>query len=179
MEDWMARQGVDSRSLPTSTLLVVFVFGLLGFIVACRGTTNTAVTPESGASTSSAVPTANPDIGLQAETFDATTAAELPPAAPATTTANPDTSMTTTEGVAPLESVPPQSQPTLSTPTALVPPATDPAATATPTPTRKVGYNVGEQAPDFVLRSVTGETYSVSEVVGSGKSVLLYFFATW
>ena len=52
-------------------------------------------------------------------------------------------------------------------------------ATATAVPMRKVGYKVGERAPDFTLQAVTGETYTISEIVASGKSVLLYFFASW
>ena len=43
----------------------------------------------------------------------------------------------------------------------------------------KVGYKVGERAPDFTLHAVTGETYTLSEIVATGKSVLLYFFASW
>ena len=70
-----------------------------------------------------------------------------------------------------------QTKPSVST--TPLPSASVPADTSTVAPIRKVGYNVGEQAPDFVLHSVTGETYTVSEVVASGKSVLLYFFASW
>ena len=58
-------------------------------------------------------------------------------------------------------------------------PTAKPQPTATPVPARKIGYKVGEQAPDFSFHAVDGRTYTISEVVASGKAVLLYFFASW
>ena len=54
-----------------------------------------------------------------------------------------------------------------------------PAPTATAVPQRRVGSAVGDLAPDFTVRTVTGETVVLSEVLAQGKSVLLYFFASW
>ena len=72
------------------------------------------------------------------------------------------------------------------------PPTPTPQPTATPVPTEtpvppppateppslKVGYNVGEMAPDFELTTIDGETLSLSDFRGSSP-VLLYFYATW
>ena len=70
-------------------------------------------------------------------------------------------------------------------PTPTPPPTATPAPTATPVPppateapSLKVGYNVGEMAPDFELTTIDGETLSLSDFRGSSP-VLLYFYATW
>jgi len=39
------------------------------------------------------------------------------------------------------------------------------------------GVPVGSVAPDFELKTVTGESYRLSDL--RGKAVLLNFFATW
>ncbi len=53
------------------------------------------------------------------------------------------------------------------------------APVAIAVPARKIGYKVGEQAPDFTLFSVDGKIHTISDATASGKSVLLYFFASW
>ena len=80
---------------------------------------------------------------------------------------------------------PPPDTPTPE-PTATPPPTATPVPTDTPepppppteAPSLKVGYNVGEMAPDFELTTIDGETLSLSDFRGSSP-VLLYFYATW
>lgn len=48
-----------------------------------------------------------------------------------------------------------------------------------PVTDRRVGSSVGDLAPDFTVETVDGETVTLSELRGQGKSVLLYFFASW
>ena len=52
------------------------------------------------------------------------------------------------------------------------------AAEPTPAPSLKVGYEVGEMAPDFELTTIDGEMVSLSDFRGDSP-VLLYFYATW
>ena len=49
--------------------------------------------------------------------------------------------------------------------------------TTTPVPTAPVGIQVGMQAPDFTLRTLTGESFNLYEQ--RGKPVFLNFWATW
>ena len=56
--------------------------------------------------------------------------------------------------------------------------------TVAPTPTvvstpRAIGGQVGNQAPAFTLTLADGTTATLNSLVTPGKSLLLYFFATW
>ena len=92
-----------------------------------------------------------------------------------------DVPATTTEENLTAPQIPPVSTPSSAiTPNVqILPPTAIPQPTATPEPARKIGSKVGEQAPDFTFHAVDGRTYTISEVVASGKAVLLYFFASW
>ena len=68
-------------------------------------------------------------------------------------------------------------QATLSAPVALET-AQAPVPTLMPTP-RATGGEVGNQAPAFSLTLADGTTATVGSLVTPGKSLLLYFFATW
>ena len=52
------------------------------------------------------------------------------------------------------------------------------AAESTSAPSLKVGFEVGEMAPDFELTTIDGEMVSLSDFRGDSP-VLLYFYATW
>ena len=92
-----------------------------------------------------------------------------------------DIKTSTTEENVTAPQIPPLATPSsAATPNVqILPPTAIPQPTATPVPARKIGYKVGEQAPDFSFHAVDGRTYTISEVVASGKAVLLYFFASW
>ncbi len=64
--------------------------------------------------------------------------------------------------------VPPVTQPVP------LPPATTPLP---PAPTIPIGVSIGNLAPDFQLRTLTGDNISLSSL--RGKPVLINFWATW
>ena len=115
-----------------------------------------------------------------------TKAATAAPTIRAPTAVAASSATATPDPPAPTDTPPP---PPTDTPT---PPTPTPQPTATPVPTDtpvpppppteppslKVGYNVGEMAPDFELTTIDGETLSLSDFRGSSP-VLLYFYATW
>ena len=43
----------------------------------------------------------------------------------------------------------------------------------------KIGTNVGERVPEFIMRLTDRSTASSADLVTEGKPVFLYFFATW
>ena len=64
-------------------------------------------------------------------------------------------------------------------PTAAPRPTAIPTPRPTATPNIPIGHNVGQRAPDFSVTAVDGNSYTLSDITASGKSVLIYFFATW
>lgn len=50
---------------------------------------------------------------------------------------------------------------------------------AAPEPGLAVGHSVGDLAPDVTAETISGESFTLSEVTGAGSPVLLYFFTTW
>ena len=64
--------------------------------------------------------------------------------------------------------------PASPTPMHTATPVTEP----TPTPSLKVGPEVGRAAPDFTVTTVDGEVLTLSTFLGN-KPFILYFFATW
>lgn len=118
-----------------------------------------------------------------------TTPPAPPTAAPAPTTApvqpvptvipvGPITPVEPTAAPVPTVTPPPTATPR-SAPTAIPRPTAIPTPRPTATPNIPVGHNVGQRAPDFTIQAVDGNSYTLSEVTASGKSVLIYFFATW
>ena len=83
------------------------------------------------------------------------------------------------------EPAPTATQPPPSPTATLVPsdgepaePTATTAAESTSAPSLKVGFEVGEMAPDFELTTIDGEMVSLSDFRGDSP-VLLYFYATW
>ena len=175
----------------SKTTLMFSVFGamLLLISVACGATDSVVSEPPS--STFPASPTST----AAAETLGGTTpldsTAVAVGAAPSTDSSaavivssaplQSDITTSTTEENVTAPQIPPLTTPSSATTPNVqrLSPTAIPQPTATPEPARKIGYKVGEQAPDFSFHAVDGRTYTISEVVASGKAVLLYFFASW
>lgn len=64
---------------------------------------------------------------------------------------------------------------------AAVAPATRPAvaAPAPPESNPRVGLQVGERAPAFIVKTLEGGPLASSELLAQDKPFILYFFATW
>ena len=134
-------------------------------------TQKAASLPVSPPSTPIVVRTTDPD---PAPTDAATSAPTIrDPTVTAAPDATPTPPPTNTSPPPPTNTPPPP-------PTATPLPTATPVPPPTPTegPSLKIGYNVGEMAPDFELTTIDGETLSLSDFRGSSP-VLLYFYATW
>lgn len=175
--EWMTQQQptVFSRSI---TLGFVLTSLLLLAAVACGTDTETPDLPAPSPAASPTSVAATPDIVADAGVLPAASTARTSTVDPTVIVA-PDLSTVTPGATATRQpaatSSSAQSQPVAAT----AAPTQTPPPTATAVPTLKVGYKVGERAPDFTLHAVTGETYTLSDIVASGKPVLLYFFASW
>jgi peroxiredoxin len=42
-----------------------------------------------------------------------------------------------------------------------------------------IGYSVGERVPDFQLTLVDGSTFSAQDLISEGRTVFLFFTASW
>lgn len=174
------------RELPrASMMLTLLAVGILVVAAACSTNSEPSNSPSNTLSsvTSSPAPTATAETvegtGLVPITTVAVGAETPVVATEEANTVLPAVENDPTATAEPLPIVASASGVTITAPPVVEPPRTAPIPTATPLPARKIGYNVGEQAPDFTLFSVTGQTYTISEATASGKSVLLYFFASW
>ena len=175
----------------SKTTLMFSVFGamLLLISVACGG--SDSVDSETPAATVPASPTstaAGETLGGTTPLDSAAVAVDAAPSIDSSTAAivaspplEVDGTASSSDTIAAAPQIPPLATPSSATTpnVQILPPTAIPQPTATPVPARKIGYKVGEQAPDFSFHAVDGRTYTISEVVASGKAVLLYFFASW
>ena len=119
--------------------------------------------PSQSTSTSSPQPTDTPTPAPTATPTPAPT--DTPTPAP---TATPTPAPTNTPTPAPT-----------ATPTPVPTDTPTPEPTATAAPQADVGTNVGNLAPEFVLKLVDGTEITATELRMEGRPVLLYFFTDW
>ena len=141
-------------------------------------------TPDSSTQSKPALETEEP--GKASADTPAPASPALPTAAPATEEpgkAGPDTPAPASPAPVPTAAsatgAPDKEAAATPTPVSPTPAPTATSTTQpTPTPSRKVGTEVGQAAPDFTVTTVDGEVLALSTFLGN-RPFILYFFATW